>query len=155
MFVVLVKRVLEFLGVTIDLLGPLALFGIANDPAFHVLGFHHKHAVPADDNVINLSGAVFGGQGDVLDEVVASFIEKEFGGKVNYRFPGFAFEPRRLYDHRKDKQGNQIPNLGWNGVLESVQYLCVVHPLSLTASSDRFLSLHTSLIVRKLPTRRT
>lgn len=88
------KRVLEFLGVTIDLLGPLALFGAAKDPAFHVLGFHHEHAISGDDHMVDLGGAVFRWQGDVLDQVVVGFIEKEFGGKVNHGFAGFAFEPR-------------------------------------------------------------
>ena len=114
------QRVLEFLGVTIDLLGPLALFGVAKDPAFHVLGFHHEHAISGDDDVVDLGGAVFRGQGDVLDQVVAGFIEKEFGGKVNHRFASLAFEPRRLDNSHQDEQRNQIPDGGWNGVLEGV-----------------------------------
>ncbi len=125
-------RVLE------DLLRPIPLFGVTEDPALHVLGFHHKHAVPGDDDVVDLGSAVFRRQGDVLDEVVTGFVEKEFGGKVNHGFSGLTFEPGRFDDRRHDKQGNQIPNLGRNVVLEGVQYLGVVHPLSLTAASVRF-----------------
>jgi len=95
MFVVLVKRVLKPLGVTIDLLGPLALFGIAKDPAFHVLGFHHEHAELGDDDVVDLGSAVFRGQGDVLDQVVAVFIEEHTGGEVNNELSQMPFEPAR------------------------------------------------------------
>lgn len=88
---------------SINLLGPLALFGIAKDPAFHVLGFHHKHAITGDDNVVDLGRAVFRGQGDVLDEVITGFIEKQPGGKVNHRFPSFSFEPERFDDRRHEE----------------------------------------------------
>ncbi len=98
MFVVLVKRVLKLLGVTIDLLGPLTLFGIAKDPAFHVLGFHHEHAISGDDDVIDLGGAVFRGQGDVFDQVVAVFIEEQASGDVNNELSQMAFEPGRTQD---------------------------------------------------------
>ena len=74
------QRVLKFLRILEDLLRPIPLFGVAEDPALHVLGFHHEHAVPGNDDVVDLGGAVFGGQGDVLDEVVTGFIEREFGG---------------------------------------------------------------------------
>lgn len=79
MFVVLVQRVLKFLRVLEDLLRPIPLFGVAENPALHVLGFHHKNAVPGDDDVVDLGGAVFRGQGDVLNEVIAGFIEKQSG----------------------------------------------------------------------------
>lgn len=58
----------------VDCLGPVALFLIAEDPALHVLGFHHKDPVPGNNDVVDLSGAVFGGEGDVFDEVVTGFI---------------------------------------------------------------------------------
>lgn len=119
---------------SIDLLSPLALFCIAKDPAFHVLSLHHKYAVPANNDVVDLGGAVFRGQGDVFDQVVTGFIEKEFGRKVNHRFTGFAFEPGRFDDHRQNKQRNQIPDTRGNGDLEGMQYLGVFHPLSLTAA---------------------
>ncbi len=138
-FVVLVQRVLKFLRVLEDLLRPIPLFGVTEDPAFHVLGFHHKDPVLRNDDVVDLGSAVFGGQGDVFDQVVAGFIEKQSGRKVNRRFPGFAFEPGRFDDRRNEEERNQIPDGRWNGVLEGVQYLGVVHPLSLTAASVRFL----------------
>ena len=121
MFVVLVQRVLKFLRVLEDLLCPIPLFGVTEDPALHVLGFHHKDPVPRNDDVVNLGSAVFRGQGNVLDEVVPGFIEKQSGGKVNHRFTGSAFEPGRFDDRRHEKQGYQIPNLGRNVVLEGVQ----------------------------------
>ena len=54
-------------------------------------------------------------------ESARRFIEKEFGGKVNHRFPGSAFEPRRFDDRRNEEERNQIPDGRWNGVLEGVQ----------------------------------
>ena len=89
--------------------------------------------------MVNLGGAAFRWQGDVLDEMVASFVEKEFGVKVSHRFPGFTFEPGLFDNRRQDEQRNQIPDARWNGVLKCVQYLRVVHPSSLTAASIRFL----------------
>lgn len=101
------QRVLKFLRALEDLLRPIPLFGVTEDPALHILRFHHKHAVPGDDDVVDLGGALFRGQGDVLDKVVAVFIEKEFGGKINNGFPGFAFEPRRLDNTSEDRQRDQ------------------------------------------------
>ena len=121
MFVVLVQRVLKFLRRLEDLLRPIPLFGVAEDPALHVLGFHHKDPVLRNDDVVDLGGAVFRGQGDVLDQVVAGFVEKEFGGKVDHRFPSFAFEPGRFDDRRNEEERNQIPDGRRNGVLKGVQ----------------------------------
>lgn len=71
--------------------------------------------------MVDLGGAAFRGQGDILDQVVAGSIEKELGRQVHHRFTGFAFEPGRFDDHRQDKQRNQIPDARGNGVLECVQ----------------------------------
>ena len=133
------QRVLKFLRIFEDLLRPIPLSGVTEDPPLHILGFQHKNAVPGNDDVVDLSGAVFRGQGDVLDEVIAGFIEKEFGGKVNHRFPSLAFEPGRFDDRRNEEERNQVPDGHWNGVLKGVQYLGVVHPSSLTAAFIRFL----------------
>ena len=124
------QRVLKFLRVLEDLLCPIPLFGVSEDPAFHVLGFHHKDPVLRNDDVVDLGSAVFRGQGDVLDQVIAGFIEKQSGGKVNNCLPSLSFEPSRFDDYRNEEERNQIPNLGRNVVLEGVQYLVVVHPSS-------------------------
>ena len=120
-FVVLVQRVLKFLRVFEDLLRPIPLFGVTEDPALHVLRFHHEHPIPGNNDVIDLGGAVFSGQGDVLDEVVTGFVEKEFGGKVNHRLPSLSFEPGRFDDRRNEEERNQIPDGRRNGVLKGVQ----------------------------------
>lgn len=95
MFVVLVKRILKLLGVSIDPLGPLALFGAAKDPALHVLSFHHEHPIPGDDDVVDLSGSVFRRQGDILDKVVVIFVEEQASGGVYNEFAQLTFEPGR------------------------------------------------------------
>ena len=74
MFVVLVKRVLEFLGVLEDLVSPVPWPNVTKDTASHVLSFHYKHAISGDDSLINLSGSVLRGHGDVLDEIETAFI---------------------------------------------------------------------------------
>lgn len=94
-----------------DLLRPIALFCVTEDPALHILGFHHKHAIPGDNDVVDLGGAVFGGQGDVLDEVVAGFIEKQLRGEVYHGFAGFAFEPGCSQNWQQDEQRYEIPDL--------------------------------------------
>lgn len=59
--------------------------------------------------MVDLGGAVFRGQGDVLDKVVEGLVEYEFGGKINNCFPGFAFEPGRFDDSRENRQRDQVP----------------------------------------------
>lgn len=117
------------------------LFSVTEDPALNVLGFHYKHVIPGNNNVVDLSGAVFRLQGGLLDKVVAGFVEKgkESGGEANHGFSTVAFEPRRFDNRRQDKQRNQIQDAAWNGFLESVQCLGVAHPLSLTAVVSPFL----------------
>lgn len=55
-----------------------------------------------NNDVVDLGGAVFGEQGDVLYEVVMGFVESKSGGQVNHRFPGFTFEPGRFGDRHED-----------------------------------------------------
>lgn len=92
-----------------DFLRPVALLFANEDPSLYVLGFHYKHAITGNDDVVDLSGALFRGQGDILDEVVEGFIEKEFYGKISDRFPSFALEPKRFEYSREDQQRDQVP----------------------------------------------
>lgn len=105
------QRVLKFLRVLEDLLRPIPLFCVAEDPALHVLGFHHKHAIAGDNDVIDLGGTVFGGQGDVFYEVVAGFIEKQLCGYVDHGFARLAFKPGRSQNGQQDEQRYEIPDL--------------------------------------------
>lgn len=77
--VVLAQRVLEFARVPVNLLGPHILLGIAENPAFHILGFDDEHAIARDDDMIDLRGAVLGRQSHVFKQRVDFFIEKEIG----------------------------------------------------------------------------
>jgi len=110
-FVVLMQRVLKFLRVLEDLLRPIPLFCVTKDPALHVLGFHHEHPIAGHNDVIDLGGAIFGGQGNVLDEVVAGFVEKQLRGEVDHSFAGFAFEPGCSKNGQQDEQRYEIPDL--------------------------------------------
>lgn len=93
----------------VDLLGPLSLAGIAKDPPLHVLGLHHKHAKGRHDNVVDLGGAVFGGQGDVAYQVINGFIEKQARGEIDHGFAKPAFEPGRFDNTGQYQKGNQVP----------------------------------------------
>ena len=63
------------------------------------------------DDVVDLGSAVFGGQGDVFDQVVAGFIEKQLRGEVYHGFAGFAFEPGCSQNWQQDEQRYEIPDL--------------------------------------------
>lgn len=58
MEVVLMEWILEAIFRSVDLLGPLALFLGAEDPAFVVFGLDDKDAEGGDDDVIELGGAL-------------------------------------------------------------------------------------------------
>lgn len=95
MLVVLMQRALDFRGVPRGFLYPILMIRLAEDPNLRALSFNHKHAVPGEDNVVDLGGAVFRGQGDVLDQVVVVFVEEQASRGVNNEFAQMAFEPGR------------------------------------------------------------
>ncbi len=76
MFVVLAQWILEAMFGFVDLLRPLLLICAAENPTFHIFGFHHKHTKAGNDDVINLGGTIFGRYRDVFDQVVIIFIQK-------------------------------------------------------------------------------
>jgi hypothetical protein len=67
MFVILMQWILEFGRVQVNLLGPGFLFGAAEYPAFHILGFDDENIIPRNDNVIDLSVTVICWQCYVLE----------------------------------------------------------------------------------------
>ena len=74
-FVVLPQRVLEFEAALVELLRPLGLFFAAKNPAAHVLRFQHEDAIGREKNVVDLRGAVWGIQGDVMQAAVDLLIQ--------------------------------------------------------------------------------
>lgn len=74
---ILVKRVLKPMLRLVDLLSPLGLFLVAENPAFVVLRFDHKDPELGDDDVINLGGSLAVGarQVDVAEGSVEGRIE--------------------------------------------------------------------------------
>lgn len=75
MFVVLPQRVLEFEGAFVELLRPLRLLLAAEYPAAHVLRFQHEDAVRREEYVVDLRGAVWRVQGDVVQTAVDLLIQ--------------------------------------------------------------------------------
>lgn len=73
--VVLSQRVLEFESALVDLLRPLRLFFTAEDPAAHVLRLQHEDAIGREKNVIDLRGAVWGIEGDVVQAAIYLLIQ--------------------------------------------------------------------------------
>ena len=65
-FVVLMQGVLEFVGLFIDFLCPGLLPGTAEYPSLHVFSFDYKDTEFWNDDVINLSAAIFGRQGHIF-----------------------------------------------------------------------------------------
>ena len=77
MAVVLVERVLEGLFGAVEALGPLRSVGSAEDPASDVFRFNDEDAVAGDEEVIDLGGAIVGGNDDVVKAPVDGGPEKE------------------------------------------------------------------------------
>lgn len=73
-FVVLSQRVLEFEGAFVELLRPLRLLFAAEDPAAHILRFQHEDAVGREEYVVDLRGAVWCVQGDVVQAAVGLIV---------------------------------------------------------------------------------
>lgn len=74
-FVVLPQWVLEFEAALVEFLRPLRLPFAAENPATHVLRFQHEDAVGREKNVVDLCGAVWGIQGDVVQAAVDLLIQ--------------------------------------------------------------------------------
>lgn len=76
MLVVLVKWVLKFTGVPVNLLRPGLLAGTTEYPAFHVFCFNDKKSIFGRDDMVNLSGSIFSWKGDIFDEMVVAFVQE-------------------------------------------------------------------------------
>lgn len=77
---------------------PEPVNGAVKYPPFHVLGFHHEHAVLGNNDLVDLGRAVFRGQGDVLHQMVTVFVEEQATGDVNNDLSQLALQPRRTQD---------------------------------------------------------
>lgn len=94
-----------------------------------------------NNDVVDLSGAIFGGQGDVLDQVVALLVEEQTCGGINKELPYLPLEPGRFEDARENDERDKVPE----GVEKRLKNRGVVHPSSLIESTQvRFISLHIS-----------
>lgn len=96
MLVVLPQRVLEFEGVLVELLRPLWLFLAAKNPAAHVLRFQHEEAIGREEYVVNLRGAIWRVQGDVVQATVGLLIQLPMGKQPYQEFTNMTLCPGRL-----------------------------------------------------------
>lgn len=67
----------------VELLRPLRVAFAAKDPAAQVLRFHHKDAVARQENMIDLSGAVWRRQGEIVQAAIGLLVESPAGDKTN------------------------------------------------------------------------
>lgn len=59
--------------------------------------------------MVDLRGAIFGGESNVLDQMVVGFIEKQAGGEVYQKLAILALEPGRFDDTRDNDSGYKLP----------------------------------------------
>ena len=118
-FVVLPQRVLESERAFVKLLRPLRLLLAAEDPAAHVLRFQYEDAVGREEYVVDLCGAVWRAQGDVVQTAVGLLIQLPMGKQPHQEFAKMALGPGRLeqadQQHQRDKPAQRAPDLGDDG----------------------------------------
>lgn len=102
-FVVLPQRVLELEGAFVELLRPLRLLLAAEDPAAHVLRFQHEDAVGREEYVVDLRGAVWRVQGDVVQAAVGLLVQLPVGEQAHQEFTDLPLGPGRF--EQADQQG--------------------------------------------------
>ena len=96
MLVVLPKWVLKFECALVELLRPLRLLLAAENPAAHVLRFQHEDAVGREEYVVDLRGAVWRVQRDIVQTAVGLFVQLPMGKQPHQEFANVAFGPGRL-----------------------------------------------------------
>ena len=117
--VVLPQWVLEPEGVLVELLRPLRLLIAAEDPAAHVLRFQHEDAVRRDKYVVDLRGAVWRVQSDIVQAAVGLLIQSPMGKQPHQEFADMTLGPRRLeqadQQRSRDEPGQHAPDLRDDG----------------------------------------
>ena len=129
--VVLAQRVLEFEGAFVDLLRPLRLLLVAEDPSAHVLRFQHEDAVGRQEYVVDLGGAVWRAQGDIVQAAVGLLVQLPVGKQPHQKLADVALGPRRLeqadQQYQRDEPGGSAPDLSDDG--GEVHFLIFGDPL--------------------------
>ena len=128
--VVLPQRVLELEGAFVELLRPLRLLLAAEDPAAHVLGFQHEDAEGREEYVVDLGGAVRGGQGDVVQAAVGLLVQLPMGEQPYQEFADLTLGPRRL-EQADQQHGGDQPGYG---VEDRAEDDAVIHAIFLEQS---------------------
>lgn len=68
---ILMNRILELVVLLVEHLGPLRGRRVREQPPFVVLRFEYEDPKPRDQDVVDLRGAIFNGQRDVVEQVIA------------------------------------------------------------------------------------
>ena len=119
--VVLPQWVLKFERALVELLRPLRLLLAAEDPAAHVLRFQHEDAVRREEYVVDLRGAVWGVQRDVVQAAVGLLIQLPMGKQPHQEFADMTLGPRRLeqadQQHDRDQPDQTIDDRTEDGAV--------------------------------------
>ena len=107
--VVLAQRVLELEALAVELLGPLGLAFVAEDPTRHVLGLDDEDAVAGDQHVVDLRGAVGRRQRNVVNSPVLLRRQPHPGDQLDEGFAEHALEPTGLEHAQEHDEGQHPP----------------------------------------------
>lgn len=110
---------MEFKGALVEFLRPLRLLFASEDPAAHVLRFQHEDAVGREEYVVDLRGAVWRIQGDIVQAAIGLLVQLPMGKQSHQEFANMAFGPRRFeqadQQHHWDKPAQRAPYLRDDG----------------------------------------
>ncbi|MOA01889.1 hypothetical protein D3C78_1213150 [compost metagenome] len=106
---ILTERILEAERTLVDLLRPLRLMLVAENPTLHVLGFQHEDAVEGHEHMIELGTAIARGQGDVVRAEVDRPVQHEVGKGSHQQLTDVALCLGRLEQPDDDEQRDKPP----------------------------------------------
>ncbi len=98
MLVILVQKILKLELLLENLLRPLALARLTEDPALHVLRLNDEDTVLGHDDLIDLRRAIGRRKGHVADQAIFSATKEKPSGEIDNAFTDNALEPGRLQD---------------------------------------------------------
>ena len=107
MFVVLSQWILKFERAAIKLLCPLRLIRRAENPAAHILGFQHEDAEGRDKHMVDLRGAIWRVQGDIVHAAINAFIQPSAREQTHLPLADMSLGPGRFEQSEQHYQGNE------------------------------------------------
>lgn len=91
------------------------MFGITEDPPFHVFGLDNKHPETGDDHMIDLGCALLERQRDIVQQMIFPLVEKEPDAEGDQPLSDHALEPGGFDYGHQQQQWDHIPELSQQG----------------------------------------